>query len=213
MNLNDMGKDYDTKALRRQELAAHPLLQFEQWFQQAVKDQVPEPNAAALATVDASLQPRCRMVLLKYFDHSGFVFFSNYQSAKGKELEANPRAAMTFWWTQSERQVRIEGVVNQLDPNHSDQYFHHRDRESQLAAAASPQSQVLASRQELENYFSALQQQYSDNQPIERPAHWGGYVLSPTRYEFWQGRSHRMHDRFVYVADNEHQWQVMRLAP
>lgn len=213
MDLHDRGRDYQAPELHFQDLLANPFDQFAKWFEQAEAAGEKEANAVALATVDAHGQPKCRMVLLKYVNEEGFVFFSNYQSAKGVQLTHNPKAALTFWWQTTEQQVRLEGVVHRLPEQASDEYFATRDRLSQLAAWASPQSQELASRQALLARFADCQQQYPEDQVIPRPTHWGGYVLQPEQFEFWRGRSHRMHDRFVYRRDDSGGWQRQRLAP
>lgn len=191
-----------------------PILFFNKWFQEALHAQVLEPNAMTLATVDANGFPKARIVLLKGVDARGFVFYTNYLSAKGRELAASGRAALVFFWPELERQVRIEGSVSQVSSTESDAYFHSRPLGSQLGAWASPQSEVIESRETLEQYFQRTEQAYT-NREIPRPEHWGGYLVSPFAVEFWQGRRSRMHDRirFIHPVKEGEPWQKQRLAP
>lgn len=207
----DLRRDYTRDGLTEAQAPAEPHALFSTWFAQAVEIETTEANAMMLATVDADGQPHLRTLLLKGFDERGFVFFTNYQSAKGEQLSMQPLAAMSFWWHDLERQVRIEGAVEQVSPEESDAYFHSRPMGSRLGAWASPQSQVIAGREVLEARLAALESQYTELQP-PRPPHWGGYRVVPTLIEFWQGRPSRMHDRLRYRLQAG-QWQLERLAP
>ncbi|MGN8261429.1 pyridoxamine 5'-phosphate oxidase [Pseudomonas sp. SMSB3] len=212
-SLADMRRDYTRDGLAETQAPDEPFALFQQWFGDAVKTEQPpvEANALTLATVDADGRPHCRVLLLKGLDARGFTFFTNYDSAKGQQLEANPFAAMTFFWPALERQVRIEGRVEKVSARESDEYYQVRPLGSRLGAWASPQSQVIASREELEGMVKATEARFSDTQP-HCPEHWGGYRLLPERIEFWQGRPSRLHDRLNYrLVDG--QWQRERLAP
>lgn len=209
-DIKHMRAQYPAQTLHKADLNDNPFQQFKQWFAEARSDGVAEPNAMTLATVDANGQPGCRMMLLKSVDENGFVFFSNYESRKGQALAHNSKAALLFWWVR--RQVRVEGVIHKLDAEGSDDYFHQRDRTSQLGAMASAQSRVLQSRDELWQRYQQLESQYADTQELPRPDYWGGYILVPTAFEFWQGQPHRLHDRIAYRL-NAQQWEKVRLAP
>jgi pyridoxamine 5'-phosphate oxidase len=210
-SIADLRRNYTRDGLLEDQAPHEPLSLFATWFEQAVTIESTEANAMMLATVDPGGQPHLRTLLLKGVDDRGFVFFTNYQSAKGEQLKAQPRAAMTFWWHDLERQVRIEGEVEQVSAEESDAYYHSRPVGSRLGAWASPQSQVIAGREVLERNLAELEQRYA-TEPPQRPEHWGGYRLKPQLIEFWQGRSSRLHDRLLYrlVAS---QWQRKRLAP
>ena len=203
--------EYLSNGINEDELV-NPIDQFENWFQEAVKSKVPEPNAMHLATATHDGKPSGRVILLKGFDQSGFVFFSNYQSRKGHELTDNPHAAMTFLWLALFRQVRIEGIVSKISEAESEAYFRSRARNSQLGAWASDQSKTLRNRQELEDRFCDAEKLF-DSKPVARPPHWGGYCLKPTRIEFWQGRAGRIHDRIEYTLQAEGFWKKQRLFP
>ncbi|PCC99281.1 pyridoxamine 5'-phosphate oxidase [Halopseudomonas pelagia] len=209
--LADLRRDYTRDGLLESQAPAEPLSLFATWFEQAVEIESTEANAMMLATVDDAGQPHLRTLLLKGMDDRGFVFFTNYQSAKGQQLQGHPQAAMTFWWHDLERQVRIEGTVERISDDESDAYYQSRPLGSRLGAWASPQSQVIASRDVLEQNLAQLQQRYADQAP-ERPAHWGGFRLKPQLIEFWQGRPSRLHDRLSYRL-LESAWQRERLAP
>lgn len=211
MSLADMRKEYMLNGLSEGDLDPDPLVQFRAWLDAAVAGQVPEPTAMTLATVDADGHPSARMVLLKGVD-SGFVFYSNYTSRKGRALAQTPYAALVFYWPQLERQVRVEGQVETMPPAASDAYFHSRPRGSQLSAVVSAQSQVIPSRADLESRLDALTAQYAD-QEIPRPAHWGGYRVVPSAIEFWQGRANRLHDRLRYRRQDAAGWLIERLSP
>jgi pyridoxamine 5'-phosphate oxidase len=195
--------------LDREHLAAEPLEQFANWFEEATAA-VPLAEAMTLATVDADCAPNARMVLLKGFGADGFRFFSNYESAKGAELAASPRAALVIYWRELDRQVRIRGETERIPAEDSDAYFSSRPRDSRLAAAISPQSRPVE-RDELDRRYKELAQELGDAD-VPRPAHWGGYLLRPDVIEFWQGRDSRMHDRFLYSRQREG-WGIERLAP
>ncbi|SDS76348.1 Pyridoxamine 5'-phosphate oxidase [Halopseudomonas xinjiangensis] len=210
-NIADLRRDYTRDGLTESQAPDEPMSLFATWFQQAVDIESTEPNAMMLATVDGEGQPHLRTLLLKGVDPRGFIFFTNYQSDKGRQLAEQPRAAMTFWWHDLERQVRIEGQVERVSPDESDAYYHSRPVGSRLGAWASPQSQVIAGREVLEENLQSLQERYADNPP-PRPEHWGGYRLVPELIEFWQGRSSRLHDRLCYRLENG-LWSRIRLAP
>jgi len=203
-------QNYDKGALNETGVDADPFKQFAAWFEAAHGGELLEPNAMALSTVDAAGRPSSRMVLLKGVDHGGFVFFTNYESKKGQDLAANPWASLLFWWDRLHRQVRVEGRVERVADAESESYFHSRPYGSRIGAAASPQSRPIASRAELEARFAALEAEHPDNLP--RPAHWGGFRVLPERFEFWQGRESRLHDRLVYLPKGEG-WRIERLAP
>jgi len=189
-----------------------PIRQFQRWFDEADSAGLPMVEAMTLATATTEGRPSARLVLLKSVDERGFVFYTNYRSRKAQELEANPSAALVFHWEPLERQVRIEGVVSRISSAESDQYFQTRPRESQIGAIASPQSEVIESREVLEQRFRELENDYRDK-PIERPPHWGGYRLEPDRIEFWKGRPGRLHDRLQYEREPNGEWKRSRLAP
>ena len=210
-NVADLRKDYTLQSLSESDINPNPVIQFKKWFDQANSAQLPEPNAMTLATARPDGQPSARMVLLKDFDHRGFVFFTNYNSNKGQELAANPQAALVFWWAELERQVRIVGTVEKISPQQSDSYFEMRPPSSRLGAWASNQSEVIVGREILEQQLQEFQSKY-ENQEIPRPPHWGGYRVIPTAIEFWQGRPSRLHDRFLYTRRGNH-WEIQRLSP
>ena len=204
-DLRSLREEYASHALLETEAPADPLEMFGIWFDQAMQAGIAEPNAMTLATTNEEGRPAARVVLLKELDHRGFVFFTNYQSQKGKQLAANPHACLVFLWLELQRQVRISGHVERIAPEESDHYFMSRPRESQLGALASPQSQPVPSRQALEENFQKVKQAWA-GKDIVRPAHWGGYRLIPDALEFWQGRPGRMHDRLLYtrIASVQH---------
>jgi pyridoxamine 5'-phosphate oxidase len=210
MDISSIRKDYKLKQLDKIDVHADPFVQFKAWFAEAIAAQVNEPNAMNLATVKASGKPSSRIVLLKGIEEQGLVFYTNYQSHKGQELQAHPFGSLCFFWPELERQVRIEGDIKKVAPPVSDAYFQSRPYESQLGAWVSPQSQVIETRAVLEQKYDVLKNQYA--QSVPRPAHWGGYVLLPNVVEFWQGRENRLHDRMLYeLRDGD--WQLNRLAP
>lgn len=209
--IQSLRQDYRSASLDEKDADKNPFKQFEKWFEAALTAQIYEPNVMTLATADKNGKPNARIVLLKGFNEEGFSFYTNYLSTKGKELKKNPQACLVFFWAELERQVRIEGKVEKLDKETSEAYFHSRPKESQIGAIASPQSQVIASRNSIEAKVEELTSTYQDK-TIPKPAHWGGYIVKPTAIEFWQGRSSRLHDRIRYEFING-KWQTSRLAP
>ena len=193
------------------EVNSDPIIQFDQWLSEAFKANVPEPNAMTLATSTFEGKPSARMLLLKGVDEGGFAFFTNYESRKSKQIIQNPFGALVFFWSELERQVRIEGRIVRMSPKESDRYFKTRPVGSKIGAWASPQSQVIPNRRYLENLKSDYQEEFS-NREINRPDNWGGYLLHPSLIEFWQGRPDRLHDRIQYRLENE-EWIIERLAP
>jgi pyridoxamine 5'-phosphate oxidase len=203
-------KSYERAELDESASHADPLQQFDQWLNEAIRAQVPEPNAMTLATVGSDLRPSTRIVLVKGYDARGLVFYTNYESRKGQELAGNPYAALQFHWVELERVVRIEGVVEKASAEESDAYFHSRPLDSRIGAWASPQSQVIPGRGVLVANAAKVGAQYLLQPP--RPPHWGGYRLVPTEWQFWQGRKSRLHDRLRYRAE-DWSWVRERLAP
>lgn len=211
-SIADLRENYTRSGLSEADAALNPLKQFRLWFEQAIEAQLPEPNAMTLATVTSEGHPSARIVLLKNFDERGFTFFTNYDGSKGQQLSHHPWAALVFWWAQLERQVRIEGKVEKVSAQESDEYFASRPVKSQLGAWASHQSQVIDSRDVLEKQFAELQEKYR-NRPIPRPPHWGGFRVIPHLIEFWQGRPSRLHDRLCYRLQRDGNWHRERLSP
>ncbi len=199
-------------ALDDKTVARDPLVQFHRWLNDAIAAGLSLPEAMTLATSTREGKPSARLVLLKQADARGFVFFTNYGSNKARDLDANPFAALVFYWSQLERQVRLEGSVERISAAESNEYFKTRPRESQLGALASPQSMVVENREVLEQRFRELDELYRDR-PVERPEHWGGYRLKPARIEFWKGRPSRLHDRILYERQADGDWSIQRLAP
>jgi pyridoxamine 5'-phosphate oxidase len=234
MSLADERRDYRLSTLDRAGLLADPIAQFERWYGEASRQEggrwrrfgigvykaflelfgsrPVDPNAMTLATVSIDGRPSARTVLLKGVDARGFIFFTNYQSRKGRELDGNPHASLVFYWPALERQVTVAGSVDKVPREESEAYFQSRPRLSQLGAWASDQSRPLESRKELEEAFRARDREYA-GKPVPLPPFWGGYVLKPERIEFWQGRASRLHDRFQFVRDPEGRWQLERLSP
>lgn len=211
-DLADLRTEYMQRGLDEGQMEADPIRQFQIWFDAAVAAGHPEPNAMAVATATLEGAPSARMTLLKGLDERGFVFYTNYESRKGGELAANPRAALIFFWVLLERQVRVEGRVERVTGAESDTYFHSRPVGSQLGAAASPQSQVIGGRAELEQAYRALEETYAGRE-VPRPPHWGGFRVLPHVIEFWQGRPSRLHDRLRYSRAPDGDWRIERLAP
>jgi pyridoxamine 5'-phosphate oxidase len=211
-SLAELRKNYSLGSLDIADANRDPFRQFDTWFQQAVDAKLPEPNTMTLATVDSRGRPSARIVLIKGVDERGFVFFTNYESRKGRELAGNPYASLLFYWIELERQVRIEGRIVQTSAAESDAYFASRPLGSRIGAWASNQSQVIESRSQLETREREISLQYGEQVP--RPPHWGGYRLVPEAIEFWQGRPSRLHDRLLYTRSSENgDWQISRLSP
>ncbi|MBK7762395.1 MAG: pyridoxamine 5'-phosphate oxidase [Bacteroidetes bacterium] len=211
-SIADIRQEYLLSDLSIADLDKDPIQQFQQWFQQAVNAEIDDVNAMTLATVDADNKPHARIVLLKGVEDNQFIFFTNYRSAKGRDMEQNQQVALDFFWKELQRQIRIEGKVEKISSEASTLYFQSRPRESQLGAWASFQSETLESREVLEQRFANLKQQY-ENQEIPKPSHWGGYAVIPNRIEFWQGRMNRLHDRFAFTRNTSGEWELTRLNP
>ncbi len=210
MNIADIRKDYALRRLEESDADADPLRQFRQWLDEAIRAAVPEPTAMTLATADSAGRPSARVVLLKGVDERGFVFFTNYESRKGAELATRPRAALVFFWKELERQVRIEGDIEKVSAADNDAYYRSRPLGSRIGAWASPQSQVIDSREWLEARVREAEAEHGDDP--QRPSHWGGYRVVPDALEFWQGRQSRLHDRITYKRRAD-AWVRSRLAP
>jgi len=210
-DISGIRKDYKLKTLNEADVADEPMAQFTQWWQEAVASDILEVNAMALSTVNSSGQPSSRIVLLKDYNSAGFTFYSNYQSSKANDMDTSPHVSLLFFWKELERQIRIEGIAQKADPSVSDAYFASRPFGSKIGAWASPQSSVIDSRDVLEANTKNLEEQYL-NSEVDRPPHWGGYVVHPTAIEFWQGRANRLHDRLKYIKEND-TWNLSRLAP
>jgi pyridoxamine 5'-phosphate oxidase len=205
-------KDYSQRQLTEEEVASDPVLQFSKWWDEALASQIDEVNAMTLATASIDGMPSARIVLLKGFDKRGFTFFTNYESFKAQQLSENPKACLVFFWKELERQVRITGIIEKVSDQESDDYFNSRPEGSRVGAWASPQSRVIESREWLDDNYAALTNKMKD-QNIERPKHWGGYIVKPVIVEFWQGRPSRLHDRIQYTPEENGNWKIERLAP
>ena len=210
-NIADIRTDYRLHSLNESDIAAGPIEQFTRWWNDAINSEIPEVNAMTLATAGKDGKPSARIVLLKGFDEKGFVFYTNYESHKGKELADNPKAALVFFWKEIERQIRIEGIVEKVAAAESDTYFFSRPEGSRIGAWASPQSTVIENRELLEANAKHYATEFKNS--IPRPPHWGGYRVMPLKIEFWQGRGNRLHDRIQYTKTAEGSWKAERLAP
>jgi len=210
--MNQTNKQGSNPPLDEKTIDPDPIKQFRRWFDDAINSGSRLPESMTLATATNDARPSARLVLLKQVDEAGFVFYTNYRSAKAKELDGNPQAALVFYWAGLDRQVRVEGIVERVSAEESNEYFKTRPRDSQLGALASPQSEVIESREVLEQRLRQLEEEYRDRE-VERPAHWGGLRLKPDRIEFWQNRPGRLHDRIVYERQADDSWSIARLAP
>lgn len=211
--MENLRKAYQRGALEIEDLVPDPMDMFAIWWQHTIDAALEEPNAMTLATCNKSGQPSARIVLLKGTTDEGFEFFTNYGSHKAKDLEENPKVALLFFWQELERQVRIEGYAEKVDSKRSADYFQTRPLGSQIGAWASPQSQVIDDRSVIEKNIASIQEKYKDMDPLPAPEHWGGYLVKPVLFEFWQGRDNRLHDRFRYTANGDGGWTIERLAP
>lgn len=215
MDVSQLRSPYDTGALIEEEIASDPFIQFEVWFKDALENaEIGDPNAMCLSTCTCEGRPSSRYVLLKSFSKSGFTFYTNYGSRKGRELSMNPYVSLNFFWSPLQRQVRIEGTVTKISDEASTQYFKTRPKVSQASAFISKQSQVVASRSELESKLKNCLDQYAESE-VPKPADWGGYLIQPSCFEFWQGHTSRLHDRLVFQRDRSggETWSVVRLYP
>ena len=211
-NISDIRKDYSLQVLQEADVHSNPMQQFDKWWQEALESQIDEVNAMTLATANKDGKPSARIVLLKGVENDGFVFYTNYNSTKGKEIAENPFVCLVFFWKELERQVRVEGSISKIDPAESDAYFHSRPVGSRIGAWASPQSSVISTREVIEENVTELAKSF-EGKEIDRPPHWGGYIVKPVIVEFWQGRSNRLHDRIQYKSVSEGNWKIQRLAP
>jgi pyridoxamine 5'-phosphate oxidase len=211
-NIADIRKEYKLRTLSEKDVDPNAITQFDNWWQEATHSHLEEVNAMTLATASADGMPDARIVLLKGFDENGFSFFTNYDSAKGRQLLENPRACLVFFWAALERQVRITGLISIAPAKVSDDYFNSRPLGSRVGAWTSPQSEVIESREWLEEKEKELSSRLKENAP-GRPPYWGGYILKPTKVEFWQGRPSRLHDRILYTLQGNGRWKIERLAP
>ena len=210
-NIADIRREYSLKTLDESEVKSNPEIQFDVWWAEAQASNIIDVNAMALATIDNNGNPHARIVLLKEYDEKGFVFFTNYESAKGQQLKTNPSASLLFYWKELERQVRISGTVEKILKEESDEYFNSRPQGSKIGAWSSPQSSVIENRNVIENNVEFYSQKFTENVP--RPDNWGGFRLLPKNFEFWQGRNSRLHDRIYYTKSLENAWIITRLAP
>ena len=210
--MDELRKEYSKASLDISDVDKDPIGQFDKWFKEALAAGVPEPNAFTLSTISEGGRPSARIVLLKGLDQRQFVFYTNYQSQKGQELDGNPACALTFFWPELERQVRIEGIATRVQESTSEQYFQSRPRASQVGAWASPQSSIIASRDILEAREREIEKKFEGLNLLPKPKQWGGFAITPIEIEFWQGRASRLHDRVVYYLTDE-KWIIHRLAP
>lgn len=211
-SIADIRKNYSHKKLLEKKAEKDPFRQFEKWWKQAIRAEISEVNAMTLATASADGVPSARIVLLKDFSEQGFTFYTNYSSFKGQQLAENPKACLVFFWKELERQVRITGIIEKVDPEESRAYFESRPHDSQVGALVSPQSQVIESRDWLDEQYK-LKKNELKGQSIPRPGHWGGYRVKPVLIEYWQGRPGRLHDRLQYTLLDDGTWKIERLAP
>ncbi|MCP4969460.1 MAG: pyridoxamine 5'-phosphate oxidase [Arcobacter sp.] len=212
MDITQMRKQYIEEGLNEEDLESNPYKQFELWFNQAIDAGIREPNAMVLATTGLDMMPSVRTVLLKIFDETGFIFFSNYKSKKASDIEENPKVGALFPWLDLDRQVKIEGDIEKISSNSSLKYFLSRPKGSQIGAWVSHQSQVISSRSILEAKFNEIKNKFVKGE-IPFPSFWGGYIIKPKKIEFWQAGENRLHDRFVYTLQENNSWKIQRLAP
>ncbi len=210
--IRQLRKEYSGDILDENSVERNPYQEFIKWLEHAVKSGVQDPHAMVLATASPDGVPSARVVLLREYDNDGFIFFTNYGSRKATEALKNPRASILFFWREMDRQIRIEGRIEKVDPVISDRYFESRPKDSQIAAWASNQSELIRDREELEKKFAGFEGRFL-NVPVPRPENWGGLRLRPERFEFWQGRPGRLHDRIVYALEDDGSWRIFRLAP
>lgn len=211
-NIADIRKNYSQMILSENDADLNPVQQFSKWWNEAIASEIDEVNAMTLATASSDGVPSARIVLLKGFDAKGFTFFTNYSSFKGQQLAENPKACLVFFWKELERQVRITGLIEKISPEASNEYFNSRPTESQVGAMASPQSSIIENREWLDNHYKELENELKGKK-LQRPSHWGGYILKPVIIEFWQGRPSRLHDRLQYSLKENGEWKIERLAP
>ena len=211
IKIANLRKDYSLQSLSEDDVDVNPITQFEKWWNEVIESKIEEPNAMTLATATKEGRPDARIVLLKGFSDKGFIFFSNYESRKARELNDNPLASLVFFWRELERQIRVEGNVKRISSEESDEYFLKRPRESRISAWSSPQSTVIQGREKLENAIKEFKLQFP-GESVPRPPYWGGYIVIPEVIEFWQGRRNRLHDRIRYICHGN-QWDIERLAP
>jgi pyridoxamine 5'-phosphate oxidase len=209
--INSLRHDFTKQTLDIKDVHPDPVLQFEKWFKEAVDSKVNEPNAMGISTVSTEGKPSSRIVLLRNFSNEGFIFYTNYDSKKGTDISKNPHAALLFFWPELERQVRIEGTLQKQSPEESTRYFNSRPRESKLGAWTSEQSKPISDRSVLDKAYEENAKKFPGNE-VPRPEYWGGYVLIPDSFEFWQGRASRLHDRILYTSENK-KWKIQRLSP
>ncbi|HCN38034.1 MAG: pyridoxamine 5'-phosphate oxidase [Ignavibacteria bacterium] len=214
MDLKTLRREYKNGSLSENDINKNPFKQFSDWFKQVLNSELLEPTAMVLATCDKDLRPSARVVLLKEFNDKGFIFCTNYLSRKGSDIEKNPKGALLFYWAELERQIRIEGVIEKIERSESEKYFNARPLEARIGAIASKQSSKVSSRDELENSFNELLKKYkTENKEPDTPENWGGYILKPDYFEFWQGRESRLHDRITYRLSDQNIWEIARLYP
>ncbi|SMO43512.1 pyridoxamine 5'-phosphate oxidase [Solitalea koreensis] len=211
--LENLRQEYSAQSLLETDINKNPFIQFDTWFNEALQSGIIEPNAMTISTSTVAGKPSARVVLLKGFDENGFTFFTNYQSRKGAEIEQNPNVCLSFFWIELQRQIIIEGTVQKVDKEESTRYFQSRPKGSQIGAWASAQSQAITNRSVLEQKWAELEKQYEHSDVLPKPDHWGGFLVNPNFFEFWQGRPSRLHDRLQYTKGTNNEWKIQRVAP